>query len=81
MWQLKTFPQLYGMTGHCTTLHHWPCLLGLDSLIQSAVCNFGRMQKQVRGEAVPLILEGAAEQVVSPMTSSDVEDKRLELHC
>ncbi|MPC52040.1 hypothetical protein E2C01_045900 [Portunus trituberculatus] len=59
-----------------------PCLLGLGFLVQSAACvDLGRMQMQVRGETVPLILEDAAEQVESPVTSSDVEDKRLELHC
>ncbi|MPC39383.1 hypothetical protein E2C01_032918 [Portunus trituberculatus] len=30
---------------------------------------------------LPLILEDAVEQVESPVTSSDVEDERLELHC
>ncbi|MPC28013.1 hypothetical protein E2C01_021206 [Portunus trituberculatus] len=58
------------------------CLLGLDFLVQSAGCvGLGRMQMQVRGETVPLILEDTAEQVDSPVTSSDVEDERLELHC
>ncbi|MPC56423.1 hypothetical protein E2C01_050384 [Portunus trituberculatus] len=57
-----------------------PYLLGLDSLVQSAVCvDLGRMQMQVCGETVPLILEDAAKQVESPVTSSDVEDERLEL--
>ena len=35
----------------------------------------------VHGETIPLILESAAEQVESPVTSSDVEDERLELQC
>ncbi|MPC87748.1 hypothetical protein E2C01_082621 [Portunus trituberculatus] len=39
------------------------------------------MQMQVCEEMLPLILEDAAEQVESPVTSSDVEDERLELHC
>ncbi|MPC52585.1 hypothetical protein E2C01_046456 [Portunus trituberculatus] len=53
-----------------------PCLLGLNFLVQSAACvDLGRMQ------TVPLILEDAAEQVSSPVTSSDVEDERVELHC
>ncbi|XP_045137192.1 uncharacterized protein LOC123519753 [Portunus trituberculatus] len=59
-----------------------PCLLGLDFLVQSEACvDLGRMQMQVRGQWVPLILEDAVEQVESPVTSSDVEDERLELHC
>ena len=59
-----------------------PCLLGLDFLVQNAACvDLRRMQMQVQGETVPLVLESAAKQVESPMTSSDVEDKRLELHC
>ena len=33
------------------------------------------------GEAVPMILEAAAKQVESPLTSSDVEEERLELYC
>ncbi|MPC57708.1 hypothetical protein E2C01_051695 [Portunus trituberculatus] len=49
-----------------------PCLLGLDFLVQSAA---------LYGETVPLILEDAVEQVETPVTSSDVEDERLELHC
>ncbi|MPD06361.1 hypothetical protein E2C01_102169 [Portunus trituberculatus] len=58
------------------------CLVGLDSLVQSAACvDCGRMQMQVCEEMLPLILEDAAEQVESPMTSSDVEDERLERHC
>ena len=39
------------------------------------------MQRQVRGEAVPLIHEAAAKKVWSPVTSSDVEEERLELYC
>ncbi|MPC64541.1 hypothetical protein E2C01_058659 [Portunus trituberculatus] len=86
--------QLCGVTGHCTTLRgpimftimvsvveemlpvfvadmEEPCLLGLDFLVQSAACvDLSRMQ-----------LDAVAEQVESPLTSSDVEDKRLELHC
>ena len=59
-----------------------PCLLGLDFLVQNAACvDLGRMQMQVQGETVPLVLEGAAKQMESPVTSSDVEDERLELHC
>ncbi|MPC43580.1 hypothetical protein E2C01_037230 [Portunus trituberculatus] len=59
-----------------------PCLLGLDFLVQSEACmELGRMQMQVRGQWVPLILEDAVEQVESPVTSSDDEDERLELHC
>ena len=59
-----------------------PCLLGLDSLFGNAACDdLGRMQRQVRGEIVPLILEGGVEQVESLVTSSDVEDERLKLHC
>ncbi|MPC57317.1 Retrovirus-related Pol polyprotein [Portunus trituberculatus] len=59
-----------------------PCLLGLDFLGQSEACvDFRRMQMQVRGQWVPLILEDAAEQVESPVTSSDVKDEKLELHC
>ncbi|MPC67766.1 hypothetical protein E2C01_061950 [Portunus trituberculatus] len=58
-----------------------PCLLGLDFLIRSAACvDLGRMQMQVRKEIVPLILEDAAEQVESPVTTSYVKDERLELH-
>ncbi|MPC41081.1 hypothetical protein E2C01_034662 [Portunus trituberculatus] len=54
------------------------CLLGLDFLVQSAACvDLERMQMQVRGETVPLILEDTAEQV----ESSHVEDERPELHC
>ncbi|MPC35171.1 hypothetical protein E2C01_028589 [Portunus trituberculatus] len=42
-----------------------PCLLGLDFLVQSAACvGLGRIQMQVRGETVPLILEDAVEQDV-----------------
>ncbi|MPC65088.1 hypothetical protein E2C01_059214 [Portunus trituberculatus] len=56
--------------------------MGLDSLVQSAVCaDFRRMKMHVREETVPLILEDAAKQVENPMTSSDVEGERLELHC
>ncbi|MPC17327.1 hypothetical protein E2C01_010178 [Portunus trituberculatus] len=59
-----------------------PCLVGLDSLVQSAACvDSGRIQIQVCEEMLPLILEDAAEQVESPVRSSDVEDERLELHC
>ncbi|MPC69644.1 hypothetical protein E2C01_063874 [Portunus trituberculatus] len=59
-----------------------PCLIGLDIPVQSAACvDLGRMQMKVRGETVPLIFEDAAEQVESPVASSDVEDERLELHC
>ena len=59
-----------------------PCLLGLDSLFRNAACDdLGRMKRQVCGEAIPLILEGAVEQVESLVMSSDVEDDRLELHC
>ncbi|MPC61223.1 hypothetical protein E2C01_055289 [Portunus trituberculatus] len=58
-----------------------PCLVGLDSLVQSAACvDFRRMEMQVCEEMLLLIPEDAAEQVESPMTSSDVEDERLELH-
>ena len=53
-----------------------PCLLGLDSLFQSAACDdLGRMQRQVGEKAVQMILEGTAEQVESPMTNSYVEDE------
>ena len=38
------------------------------------------MQRQVRGEIVPLVLEDAAKQVESSVTSPDVEE-RLELNC
>ncbi|MPC63623.1 hypothetical protein E2C01_057723 [Portunus trituberculatus] len=59
-----------------------PCLVGLDSLVQSAACvDSGRMQMQVCEEMLSLILEDAAEHVESPVTSSDVEDERLELRC
>ncbi|MPC34664.1 hypothetical protein E2C01_028060 [Portunus trituberculatus] len=48
-----------------------PCLVGLDSLVQSAaLVDSRRMQMQ-----------DAAEQVKSPVMSPDVEDERLELHC
>ncbi|MPC48911.1 hypothetical protein E2C01_042697 [Portunus trituberculatus] len=81
--------QLCGVTGHCTTLRdsvistimvggveeklpafladmEEPCLLGLDFLVQSEACvDLRKMQMQVE----------------SPVTSSDVEDERLELHC
>ena len=58
-----------------------PCLLGLDSLFGNAACDdLGRMQRKVRGEIVPLVLEDAVKQVESPVTSSDVEE-RLELNC
>ncbi|MPC96803.1 hypothetical protein E2C01_092081 [Portunus trituberculatus] len=41
-----------------------PCLVGLGSLVQSAVCvDSGRIQMQVCEEMLPLILEDAAEQV------------------
>ena len=41
-----------------------PCLLRLDSLFRKAPCeDLGRMLRQVREKAVPLILENAAEQV------------------
>ncbi|MPC61205.1 hypothetical protein E2C01_055271 [Portunus trituberculatus] len=78
--------QLCGVTGHCTVLRgpvmEEPCLVGLDFLVQSATCvDLGRMQMQVHGQSVPLILEDAVEQVESPVTSSDVEDEGLELHC
>ncbi|MPC52227.1 hypothetical protein E2C01_046090 [Portunus trituberculatus] len=57
-------------------------LLGLDFLVLSAASvDFRRMQMQVRGQWVPLILEDAAGQVESPVTSSGGEDERLELHC
>ncbi|MPC36927.1 hypothetical protein E2C01_030396 [Portunus trituberculatus] len=59
-----------------------PCLVGLDSLVQSATCvDSGRMQMQVCEEMLLLILEDAVKQVKRPMMSSDVEDERLELHC
>ena len=59
-----------------------PSLLGLDFLVQNAACvDLGTMQMHVQGETVPLVLEGAANQVESPVTTSDVEDERLELHC
>ena len=59
-----------------------PCLMRLDSLFGNAVCDdLGRMQRQVRGEIVPLVLEGPAKQVESLVTSSDVKDERLERHC
>ena len=38
------------------------------------------MQRQVRGEVIPLILEGTVKQVESPVMSPDVEE-RLELNC
>ncbi|MPC67374.1 hypothetical protein E2C01_061549 [Portunus trituberculatus] len=44
-----------------------PCLLGLDFLVQSAACvELRRMQMQVQGETVPLILKDAAEYVGAP---------------
>ncbi|XP_045123034.1 uncharacterized protein LOC123511317 [Portunus trituberculatus] len=58
-----------------------PVCWGWISWLSAACVDLGRLQMQVRGEMVPLILEDAAEQVESPVTSSDVEDKRLELHC
>ena len=79
--------QLCTVTGHCELTvsvadMEKPCLLGPDSLFRKAACDdLRRMQRQLRGEAVPLILEAAAKQVESPVTSSDVEDERLELHC
>ena len=75
------------MTGHCKLTvsvanMEEPCLLGLDSLFRNAACDdLGRMQRQVHGEVVPLVLEAAAEQMESLVTSSDVEKERLELHC
>ena len=57
--------QLCGVTGHCElrvslTDMEKPCLLGLDSLFGNAACDdLGRMQRKVRGEVVPLILEDA----------------------
>ena len=88
MWQPKVYDQqLCGMTGHCKLRvsvvdMEEPCLLGLDSLFRNAACDdLGRMQRQVRGEVVPLLLEGAAKQVESPVTSLDVEEERLELYC
>ena len=57
-----------------------PCLL--ESLFGNASCDdLERMERQVCGEAIPLILEDTAEQVESLVTSSDVEDERLELQC
>ncbi|MPC47342.1 hypothetical protein E2C01_041084 [Portunus trituberculatus] len=51
-------------------------------MVQNAACvDSRRMEMQVCEEMLPLILEDAVEQVESPMTSSDVEDERLELHC
>ena len=56
-------------------------MLMLDFLVQNAVCmDLGKMQMQVQGKTVPLVLEVAAKQVESPVTSSDMEDERLELH-
>ena len=72
--------QLCGVNGHCKLTvsvanMEEPCLLGLDSLFGNAVCDdLGRMQWQVRGEIVPLVLEGAVKQVESPVTSPDVEE-------
>ena len=47
-----------------------PCLFGLDSvsdLFRKTACDdLGRMKKQVRGEAAPLIHEAAAKQVENP---------------
>ena len=77
---------LCGVTGHCKLRvsvadMEEPCLLGLDSLFGNAACdNLGRMQRQVRGEVVPLILEGAVKQVENSVTSPDVKE-RLELRC
>ena len=79
--------QLCGVTGHCELRvsvadMEEPCLLGLNSLFWKAACDaLGRMQRQVRGEIIPLVLEDAVEQVESLVTSSDVEDERLERHC
>ena len=76
--------QLCGVNGHCKLTvsvanMEEPCLLGLDSLFGNAVCDdLGRMQRQVC-EVIPLILEGAIEQLESPV-SSNVEEERLELH-
>ena len=59
-----------------------PCLMGLDFLFRNAACDdLARMERQVCGEAIPLVLEDAAEQVESLVTSADVEDERLELQC
>lgn len=59
-----------------------PCLLGLDFLVQSAArLDLDRMEMRVRGEVVPLILEGVAEQVESSVTGSEVEDDVVPLHC
>ncbi|MPC55328.1 hypothetical protein E2C01_049261 [Portunus trituberculatus] len=82
-------PLLCGVTGHCMTLRgpmmstitvgvveeklsvfvanmEEPCLLGLDFLVQSEACmDLGRMRMQVE----------------RPVTSSDVEDEKLELQC
>ena len=50
--------QLCSVTGHCKLTisvadMEEPWMLGLDSLFQSAACDdLGRMQRQVRGEAV-----------------------------
>ena len=77
--------QLCGMTGHCDLRvsvadMKKPCLLGLDSLFGNAACDLGRMQRKVRGEVVPMVLEDAVKQVENPVTSLDVEE-RLELNC
>ena len=75
------------MIGHCklrvsVAKMEEPCLLGLHSLFRNAACDdLGRMQRQVYGGVVPLVLEGASKQVESPVTSPDVEEKRLELNC
>lgn len=58
------------------------CLLGLDFLVLYAVCvGLRRVQMQVCGKTVLLILKGAAEQGESPMSGSYVKDERLELRC
>ena len=78
--------QLCGVTGHCKLTvsvidMKEPCLLAWIPFRNAACDDLGRMQRQVRGKAVQLILEAAAEQVESLITSSNVEDERLELHC
>ena len=53
------------LCGHCelrvsVTDMEEPCSLGLDSLFGNTACDdLGRMQRKVRGEVVPLILEDA----------------------
>ncbi|MPC60214.1 hypothetical protein E2C01_054253 [Portunus trituberculatus] len=54
------------------------CLCPLVVDIECSMCG---PWKDADGETVPLFLEDAAEQVESPVTSSNIEDKRLELHC